>query len=55
MSERLQIESHCSQNRENIIVVPMKSHIKIKLSNLGSRIPVTRDLKYDCSLVISKD
>jgi len=48
-------ESHYSQDRRDITVISIESHIKeIKLSDLGSGVSITRNLECDCSLVISK-
>jgi len=40
---------YCSQDRRNIAIVPIESCIeRIRLSNLGNRVLITRDLEYDC-------
>ena len=49
-------ESHYSQDRKNVTIISMESYVKrIKLSNLESKVPTTRDLESNCSLIVSKN
>ena len=49
-------ENYGSHNKENIIVIPIDSYVKrIKFSDLGSKILITKDLKYNCPLIVSKN
>ena len=49
-------ENYSSQNKENIVVIPIDSYVKrIKFSDLGSKILITKDLECNCSLIVSKN